>query len=80
MPALPSPLSVKAKELALDLGAEAVVILVLRPNESGDGWNSEQSAYLQTETGLDWEILSQALSDASEDCITQPVIQDEKPS
>ena len=34
----PSKLSEKAKELALDMGAEAVFIVALVPNAAGDGW------------------------------------------
>ena len=76
----PSALSEKAKEIALDMGAEAVIIIALVPNAAGDGWDAEHSGYLQKETGLSWAVVAQAIADASEDVVTETVIEEQEPS
>jgi len=75
-----SALSARAKELALNMGAEAVVLVALFPNEEGDGWDAEHSAFLQKCHGLDWEIVTKVVVDAAKDMVTEPVIEESEPS
>lgn len=76
----PSKLSERAKEIALEMGAEAVVVIMLVPNKSGDGWDAEHSGYIQRDTGLDWGLVGKVVADASEDIVTETVIADPEPS
>jgi hypothetical protein len=73
----PKTLSDKAQELALDLGAESVIIIAVVP--TADGWETGHGAYL-ADTDLTWEHVAQAVSDASEDILTNPILDAPVPS
>ena len=74
------PLSAKAKELMLEFGAEACVIVLVLPSPSGDGWDAESGAAIDTNHDLTWDVVAAALADASEDAVTSPVTPQDKPS
>ena len=77
---IPNAISLKAKELAAELGADAVVVVTLRPTEDGGGWVAHHAAYMDGGSGLDWETVSRAVRDAGEEMDGEPVIELPEPS
>lgn len=72
------PLSAKAKELMLEMGAEACVIIIARPDASGDGWESISGAVIDQTHGLTWDVVGEMLAEASKDAMaTVPTPEDE---
>lgn len=70
----------RAKQITRDLGAEAVVIIVVTKDPASDGWLSEHGAYMDSQDGLSWLHVAEAVAGASRDIITEPIIEDDLPS
>jgi hypothetical protein len=77
---VPDPISIKAREIAREFGAEAVVIVSLRPTEDGKGWNAHHSAYLEKDCGMNWETIAQAVHDTADSIETDEPIEMPEPS
>ena len=73
-------ISIKAREIAREFGAEAVVIVSLRPTEDGKGWNAHHSAYLEKDCGMNWETIAQAVHDTADSIETDEPIEMPEPS
>lgn len=76
----PTLLTLRANALAKEEGAEAVVIITLKPDGTGRGWNMEHSLFCSTRKGLTWETVIDAIHTAAEDFTTRPLLEVEEPS
>lgn len=76
----PNTLSLKAKEIAEQFDAEAVVIISLHPTADGRGWTAHHVAYMDTGCGLDWKTVQQVVKDAGDDMENEPAIDLPEPS
>jgi hypothetical protein len=76
----PNAMALKAKEIAAEFGAEAVIIISLHPTADGDGWLAHHAAYMETGCGLDWGTVSQVVRDAGTEMDAEPAIDMPPPS
>jgi len=76
----PDALSLKAREVAREFGAEAVVVISLHPTEDGTGWTAHHSAYMEKECGLDWAVITQVVRDSADSIETDEPIELPEPS
>ncbi len=74
------PLSAKARDLMLELGAEACVIILAKADKSGESWESEVGAAIDTNQGLTWEVVGEMIADAADDAVSTPVTPQDAPS
>jgi len=76
----PDPISLKAREIAREFGAEAVIIISLHPTEDGKGWNAHHSAYMEKECGMGWETVVRVVRDTADSIETDDPIEMPEPS
>ncbi len=74
------PLSAKAKELMLELGAEGCVLLLVVPNAAGDSWEVEYGAAIDMNNGASWEMMKEAMLLGAEEACSVPSTPQDKPS
>jgi hypothetical protein len=70
----------RAKLLALELGADAVVIVAIMPDEKAKSWYASNAAFLDPEYGLTWEAVATAVEKTAEGILTEPSIEEDPPS
>ena len=73
-------ISLKAKEIAEEFGADAVAIIIMRPTLDGTGWMVSHAAYMEADRGLDWETVQQVVHDAGDDMASEHAIDMPQPS
>ena len=76
----PNHLALKAREIARESGAEAVVIISMHPTEDGSGWTARHSAYMEKECGLEWDVIARVTRDSADSIETDEPIEVPEPS
>jgi len=76
----PNTMAMRAREIAAEFGAEAVVIVSLHPTADGQGWLAHHAAYMETDCGLDWEVVQEVVREAGDAMEVEPAIDLPQPS
>lgn len=76
----PNHLALKAREIARESGAEAIVIISLHPAGDGKGWTANHAAYLEKWGDLDWVALASVVRDAADSIEIDKPIEVPEPS
>ena len=76
----PDSLALRAKALAEELGAEGIVIVTMLPNEDGTGWIAHNAAFMNSDHGLEWELMATSTYHAAEDLLKVEPIEVDRPS